>query len=509
MAEKTLKKVEDHLKCCICLDTYIDPRLLQCQHAYCHDCLTKLGQASITCPTCRRVTPIRTRRGVADLKSALHINHLLDIMGEHKQPPLSGTTADQVSGVQYCSEHTGKELELYCETCLELICLKCAVKSGKHYGHDYDELDDAFVKCKKDITSSMKSIEKKLVEVSEVLTSLEKCCEDVSNQEAAVEADINSATRRFHKLIDTRRGELLDMLHELAQSKKDRITAQRCQVEISCADLSSYLDFTKETLATVSNVDMLMMKMAIVMQVQELPTPNQRALKVGAEANMKFRMSSEVESACKNYGQILPELYIGTKRKKSPVRRKMSPPTCSKFGAAYSPIAFSLPMTTEMKETSSGATTTQGEDLSFSPDTFDYWSSGKAAIHSITDMVPDEEVKVSCVGASDVDVFERLGGMEEEIDELQFPISRVELGGVKVSGVVAGDVKVSSVKCDIVEDVRDVPVVGVEACVEVGGAGVSSVGVKASGVPDASSWVTIKPPTRYKYNKKRSVGRWN
>ena len=40
----------------------------------------------------------------------------------------------------YCSLHQGKELDLYCETCGELICLHCTVK--KHKDHQYDLVED-------------------------------------------------------------------------------------------------------------------------------------------------------------------------------------------------------------------------------------------------------------------------------------------------------------------------------------------------------------------------------
>jgi len=78
MAEETLKKLEEQLKCSICLDIYTDPKLLQCFHIYCQQCLVPLdlsqqGQLGLTCPACRKVTPIPAT-GVAGLQSAFHIN---------------------------------------------------------------------------------------------------------------------------------------------------------------------------------------------------------------------------------------------------------------------------------------------------------------------------------------------------------------------------------------------------------------------------------------------------
>ena len=37
--KEALKKLEEQLNCPICLDTYTDPKLLQCNHVFCRKCL--------------------------------------------------------------------------------------------------------------------------------------------------------------------------------------------------------------------------------------------------------------------------------------------------------------------------------------------------------------------------------------------------------------------------------------------------------------------------------------
>ena len=84
MAEEALKKLEQQLNCSICLDTYTNPKLLQCFHVYCQQCLVTLvdrdqqGLLGLSCPICRQLTPV-PNRGVAGLQSAFHINHLLEL----------------------------------------------------------------------------------------------------------------------------------------------------------------------------------------------------------------------------------------------------------------------------------------------------------------------------------------------------------------------------------------------------------------------------------------------
>ena len=122
MAEEALKKLEEQLNCSICLDIFTDPKLLQCFHVYCRQCLVPLvdrdqqGHLGLSCPTCRRVTPI-PNRGVAGLQPAFHINHLLELHEsfqkvENPAATLQGvapTDVNPVKKARHCFDHEGKE----------------------------------------------------------------------------------------------------------------------------------------------------------------------------------------------------------------------------------------------------------------------------------------------------------------------------------------------------------------------------------------------------------------
>ena len=147
MADDMLKRLQGELKCSICSDTFNDPKLLQCFHVYCQKCLVPLvdrdqeGQLSLTCPTCRLVTPIPDK-GVAGLQPAFHLHHLLDELKDH------GTIQEDAAApsrcvTKLCIEHGGKA-ELYCATCEMFMCYKCVIRSGKHQDHDYKELDQQY-----------------------------------------------------------------------------------------------------------------------------------------------------------------------------------------------------------------------------------------------------------------------------------------------------------------------------------------------------------------------------
>ncbi len=121
--------------------------------------------------------------------------------------------ASQTSLKKTTSEHVGKELELYCETCNKLICWRCAVKGGKHHDHDYDPLDEEFDKYKGEITSSLEPMEKQLKTIHTALAQLDTRSGEISDQRVTIEASIHNSIRRLHEILDVRKTELIGQLH--------------------------------------------------------------------------------------------------------------------------------------------------------------------------------------------------------------------------------------------------------------------------------------------------------
>ena len=322
MSEKALKKVEDQLNCSVYLDIYTDPKLLQCLHVFCKTCLVRLvfrdehGQLVLSCPNCRQITPVPAN-GVAGLQPAFHIIPFLEMaedLRREKETPASAERADSSSASlppprkevsAFCSEHVKEELKLYCETCGELICLHCALKTGKHHNHDYKLIEEAFETYKKEIGSLLEPISKKLTSVDEVLAEFNKCNGEISDQRAAIEADIHNTVNELHQVLDVRRTELIGRLHQLTQRKLKDLAAQKDQAETVHAQLSSCQDFMKQSLETDHWGEALKMKTTVLKQVKELTTTVQPdALKSNTKADMVFSASANITALCRGFGQV-------------------------------------------------------------------------------------------------------------------------------------------------------------------------------------------------------------
>jgi len=247
MSQEALKKLEEQLNCSICLDTYTDPKQLQCHHVYCRKCLVKLvvrdqqGQLCLNCPSCRQVTPVPAN-GVAGLQPAFNIVPFLELRHSFKNPLVTVEKAPETPSRESpieCLEHAEEELKLYCETCSKPICFKCAIKGEKHHSHDYLDINDAYTRCKEEITSSLKPIEHQLTTISEALAALDAHCEDISAQRVTIENNLHSTFTRIRKVLDLRESELATRLEQITKKKLEVLAVQRDHIKSAHTQLSS------------------------------------------------------------------------------------------------------------------------------------------------------------------------------------------------------------------------------------------------------------------------------
>ena len=367
VAEKAIKKLEDQLTCAICLDDLKDPKLLQCFHVYCKACLQRVvvqdqqGQVSLRCPTCRQTTLLPPGSDASALQSAFHVHHLLEIkdaLEKVKEPEnvkcekcnksrtaskfcrdcgkficercleMHGEWAEfskhEVVSIEvvksnakqlvppkkaslYCSHHQGKELDLYCETCGELICLHCTVK--KHKDHQYDLVSDAFERHEAEMTASLEPIDVKVSIATKVMGQLGQRSQELRDLRAGIEADIQREIKQHHELLEARKSELIGRLDELINVKLKKLEAQKDEVETVLTQLVSCQTFVRQNLKTGSQAEVMKMKKAVMKQVKEVTTSfKEDTMSPCESADVKFTASSqELASAYQQFGDVYIE----------------------------------------------------------------------------------------------------------------------------------------------------------------------------------------------------------
>ena len=363
VADQALKKLADQLECSICLDSFTDPKLLQCFHVFCKHCLEPMvlqdqHGLSLRCSNCRHST-LLPANGVSGLQPAFHVHHLFEIRdalqkvkqqqegqkikcekcmkrmangfcrdcGEficdtcieihqtwkelytHKVISLEQLKSDATKMVPpakktlYCSKHPEKELDLFCETDQELICQHCIVKM--HRDHQYDLVGEAFPGHRDTIASHLEPVKQRLNSVNKAIQGLDAAQDQIIDQQAAIEADIQRKIRQLHEALEKRKAELIGQLDQIMRQKLKVLSIQRDELELIQTRLNSCLEFVSDSLKTGSKGEILAMEKPVVQQMKEMCTKfNTSSHTPQEQADMALAVSRELLPACQQFGQV-------------------------------------------------------------------------------------------------------------------------------------------------------------------------------------------------------------
>ena len=329
MAEKdTLQKLQDQLQCTICQDTYTNPKVLQCDHVYCRECLTQLllrnmsGDHSLTCPSCRQVTPV-PENGVQGLKPAFQINSFLEIKKslendirnapEVPQGQLQDPEAPDQE-IPHCQVHVKEEQKLYCETCKKLICNNCVHNGEKHHKCNYEKLPDVCDRYKGEIEASLAPVKKNLATIEGALKVFKKSREDISDHQAVVEASINSSIDQIQEILENRRNKLITQLHQFTERKLECLDTQNDGVKAIQETLKHCQVNVEVKLNTMSSHELVEAKRSIIDQINDSNSIFQPGvLSPTTTADIKLSSSTDAMKVCQDYGilsakETLPDL---------------------------------------------------------------------------------------------------------------------------------------------------------------------------------------------------------
>ena len=222
-------------------------------------------------------------------------------------PQLEGNVAQLIppkKKVLFCSKHLTKDLDLYCETCKELVCRDCTVRI--HREHQYDLVTNVFQKHKPVILTSLQPVEQQLDKISKSVQHLDTQCQKITEQREVLALNIHKTIQKLQEALEVRKTELIGHLDEITQQKLKTLAAQRDQIELVQTQLSSCLSFVKESLRTGSEGEILAMKKPVVKQVEEIAADFKVEIFVPQErADIRFSASTlKLIQTCQQFGKV-------------------------------------------------------------------------------------------------------------------------------------------------------------------------------------------------------------
>ena len=115
---QVLHCMRTYVECSICLDEFIDPRVLSCSHTFCYQCIQQLRSngSKIVCPVCRAVN------NREKTTSNLLAKQFVEIFQQHKD----------LFERPVCEEHS-ESVDCFCKTCDKMICNICLIDEHKEH----------------------------------------------------------------------------------------------------------------------------------------------------------------------------------------------------------------------------------------------------------------------------------------------------------------------------------------------------------------------------------------
>ncbi|XP_070537988.1 tripartite motif-containing protein 2-like [Ptychodera flava] len=337
MAAYSTVKTEDldqhFLQCAFCLERLRQPKILNCLHTFCRDCLeqwVKKNYGKLICPVCRNEYPL-PEEGIAGLPDNFFINNMIDFLEDRKNGkavssiPCHGcekgaTTycADcteflcpdcshvhrrlkvtrmhrQLSMEEYqssqdgafstprpvsCPSHEGSEIEYYCETCDVPICLKCTVVEHRVPEHKHQYCSDAADKQRPILEKLLHRAQEKIPIFENALDNVKFVLQQLDGENEASVERIREQKRSLLATIEQKERSLLQDLAETYRGKRKILEAQQDGLMLALGNLNSGCDFTENLLKHENEVAMLAVKKQTSQKIQDL-------LKMSQELNTR------------------------------------------------------------------------------------------------------------------------------------------------------------------------------------------------------------------------------
>ena len=266
-----LLKLEEQLTCPVCLDLYTNPRTLPCLHSFCQACLEKLPLDKenqtylITCPTCRHRTEL-PEEGAGAFPVAFHINNLMDthnILQDISEPQaLPHYQTDLI-----CADH-GKPLEICCETCEEVICVNCVVRTHKQ--HKYELITDTYPRQRQKIEGSLIPVKGKVEALKMALATLEERKVKIKESGEGVLEEIHEMVEEMINTLHQSERKLSEEVKRVTDAKLEMLSGQIESTQTNLSLLEDVCKYVEQSLKTGTPQQVLSSKKQMIERMSQV-----------------------------------------------------------------------------------------------------------------------------------------------------------------------------------------------------------------------------------------------
>jgi tripartite motif-containing protein 56 len=336
---------DEFLVCKICLESYKNPKSLNCLHTFCEECIENhvasestykkySDYREFTCPLCRKRTQLPVG-GVKKLADNFLVSSLSELVGRQRPSKfpfcdicklLSGKHKDATSKcldcakllcagcVQLhkqtkvtsghslfdvetekdieCHEHRDEAVRFYCEPCDTCICILCTF--NEHRDHEITQFSDAVGKYKDNIRALLADCQGKIATFDAQMEALGQCEEMIR----ASEQSIHDTAIAFIQDIRAREKQTVEQLHNIYGSECMDYMDSKKELAVQVENLRSTCTLTEMVLSG-KDIELLLLKKEVQDKLTALGDIDVKSLPETVQKKIRF-VAGTVE-----FGQLL------------------------------------------------------------------------------------------------------------------------------------------------------------------------------------------------------------
>ncbi|XP_038062528.1 transcription intermediary factor 1-beta-like [Patiria miniata] len=308
-----------HLECSICQERYQQPKILECLHSFCAQCLLKycstkhVGSTAIPCPVCRQETKL-PEVGVQGLKTNFHLIGLVEEFelqeklvcsgdtnllcetcddgneathrcldcsvnicsrchSSHKRVPVTSSHViaplDDVREGKVklkkenprqhpkCPVHEGEVARFFCKTCDTLICRDCTVIDHCKPEHSYIDRNLATSKCKQLLAELVSPLENTMTELQKSREKVSRMKEDLGVAVKRVMTEVQDRAAEIRAQVTAQENRILDDIKNIQTDRGQKLDEYEKTMSLAVERFQYSLDTAREVTKTASDSDFL------------------------------------------------------------------------------------------------------------------------------------------------------------------------------------------------------------------------------------------------------------
>lgn len=324
-ASYSAERIEQLLRCPICLDRFKGPKLLPCQHTFCRSpCLEGLWggyRRIIRCPECRVEHRVPTG-GVDGFPNNITLSGFLDLPVVTRESPRS-TAAESTAKCAVCGNDTGTRQCVHCDKQVCPLCLHSHMAQMKlGIGHLLKQLRDG------------------LPLLTQSLDGATEWGGQTTRRVEAARAAMTTAIDAKVRALRDRQKILNSELDSFVQQEQRALQARRETVELDMASVSSYCDSAEQMLQSMDasdEADLVDMQKQCTEHLEKIRRAATASPPVPRRVTYVQQNADQLQASIERFGQL--QFSMG----ESPQPHSRSGPDVTMSGVPNPDIFFDLP----------------------------------------------------------------------------------------------------------------------------------------------------------------------